>query len=329
MRAQWIVVGRHRAADQSRLRAREADAAVADRARRRSACRSRWRRRRIVAPRRQLAVGGHADRARPAGTCRSSAQRLSLALRRRTGRLGALAVEVMTDSQGSADVHRAPRRRSGSTGNRSSVIATPVGTDADNARARVLSITVNPANATRADGGVHGHAGDAGSRPAASPSTPRRRRTKASACTSCTYHVGLRRRRRPRPAAIVTHTFPSAGRFIVTLTAMDARARRQTAQQTVIVTAPTIRRAGGHVVAEPADRRAGGDIHGDRDGRAEPSHRVVSVHLGRRRRTARVRRVDSAHVLAGAVTIPLTLTVRDDLGQSSTSQRQSSPWPAV
>ena len=224
--------------------------------------------------------------------------------------------EVTTNSQGTATFTvTAPSQ--GSTGNSIVVVATPVGTNADNARARVLSIIVNPANAAAPTAAF-----------TFSPTTPEigqlvtfdasTTTDEGVACTSCafTWDFGSDGISTGR---IVTHTFTSAGSFIVRLTAVDSTgSASRVAQQTVVVTGTTIP-IGLAVTSSPATPIAKQAATFTATATAAPNHRIVSYQfVWGDGDTNNTNSPVIQHTYAQGGQYLLTLTVRDDLGQSST-----------
>jgi PKD repeat protein len=197
------------------------------------------------------------------------------------------------------------------------VVATPVGTNADNARARVLSIIVNPANAAAPTAAF-----------TVSPTTPEigqlvtfdasTTTDEGVACTSCafTWDFGSDGIATGR---IVTHTFTSAGSFIVRLTAVDSTgSASRVAQQTVVVTGTTIP-IGLAVTSSPATPIAKQAATFTATATAATNHRIVSYQfVWGDGDTNNTNSPVIQHTYAQAGQYLLTLTVRDDLGQSST-----------
>jgi len=244
-------------------------------------------------------------------------QRLSLALLSGAPVGAAISQsEVTTNSQGSATFTvTAPAQ--GSTGNSIVVVATPVGTNADNARARVVSITVNPANASAPTAAF-----------TFSPTTPEINQLvtfdastttdEGVACSSCafTWDFGSDGIATGR---IVTHTFTSAGPFVVKLTAVDSTgsASRQV-QQTVTVTATTIP-TGLAVTSSPAPPIAKQAATFTATATPAVNHRIVSYQFvwGDGDSNSQNSPVIQ-HTYSQGGNYLLTLTVRDDLGQTAT-----------
>jgi len=243
-------------------------------------------------------------------------ERLSLSLSGAPSGAAISQSEVTTNSQGTATFTvTAPSQ--GSTGNSIVVVATPVGTNADNARARVLSIIVNPANAAAPTAAF-----------TVSPTTPEigqlvtfdasTTTDEGVACTSCafTWDFGSDGIATGR---IVTHTFTSAGSFIVRLTAVDSTgSASRVTQQTVVVTGTTIP-IGLAVTSSPATPIAKQAATFTATATAAPNHRIVSYQFGwGDGDTNNTNSPVIQHTYAQGGQYLLTLTVRDDLGQSST-----------
>ena len=244
-------------------------------------------------------------------------ERLSLSLAGAPAGAAISQSEVTTNSQGTATFTvTAPSQ--GSTGNSIVVVATPVGTNADNARARVLSIIVNPANAAAPTAAF-----------TVSPTTPEigqlvtfdasTTTDEGVACTSCafTWDFGSDGISTGR---IVTHTFTSAGSFIVRLTAVDSTgSASRVAQQTVVVTGTTIP-IGLAVTSSPATPIAKQAATFTATATAATNHRIVSYQfVWGDGDTNNTNSPVIQHTYAQAGQYLLTLTVRDDLGQSSTA----------
>ena len=243
-------------------------------------------------------------------------ERLSLSLSGAPSGAAISQSEVTTNSQGTATFTvTAPSQ--GSTGNSIVVVATPVGTNADNAVARVLSIRVNPANAAAPTAAF-----------TFSPTTPEigqlvtfdasTTTDEGVACTSCafTWDFGSDGITTGR---IVTHTFTSAGSFIVRLTAVDSTgSASRVAQQTVVVTATTIP-IGLAVTSSPATPVAKQAATFTATATAATNHRIVSYQfVWGDGDTNNTNSPVIQHTYAQGGQYLLTLTVRDDLGQSST-----------
>lgn len=243
-------------------------------------------------------------------------ERLSLSLSGAPSGAAISQSEVTTNSQGTATFTvTAPSQ--GSTGNSIVVVATPVGTNADNAVARVLSIRVNPANAAAPTAAF-----------TFSPTTPEigqlvtfdasTTTDEGVACTSCafTWDFGSDGITTGR---IVTHTFTSAGSFIVRLTAVDSTgSASRVAQQTVVVTGTTIP-IGLAVTSSPATPVAKQAATFTATATAATNHRIVSYQfVWGDGDTNNTNSPVIQHTYAQGGQYLLTLTVRDDLGQSST-----------
>jgi PKD repeat protein len=224
--------------------------------------------------------------------------------------------EVTTNSQGTATFTvSAPSQ--GSTGNQVLVIATPVGTNADNTNPRSVSITVNPPNGTAPTAAF-----------TFSPTTPEIGQAvtfdastttdEGAACGSCAFFwdfggdgTGTGR--------VVAHTFTAAGSYIVRLTATDsAGTTGATVQQTVTVTAATIP-TGLSVVSSPSPPIAKQAATFTASATPAQNHRIVSYQFvwgDGDSNTSNSPVIQHTYSQGGQFL--LTLTVRDDLGQSST-----------
>jgi PKD repeat protein len=244
-------------------------------------------------------------------------QRLSLALGTGSPAGASLSQsEVTTNSQGNATFSvGAPAQ--GSTGNSIVVMATPVGTNADNSRARVLSISVNPSNASAPTPAfiVTPAAPEVGQVATFDASTTM---DEGAACNSCSY-VWNFGGDGTATGIVVTHVFSSGGGYQVTLTATDSAGTSGTRIQTVNVTAPSIP-TGLSVTASPAQPFAKQTATFTAAATASPNHRIVSYQFswGDGDTTSSATPVVQ-HTYSQSGQMLLTLTVRDDLGQSSTT----------
>jgi PKD repeat protein len=194
--------------------------------------------------------------------------------------------------------------------------ATPVGTGADNANTFVLSITALPTNSVA---------------PAAAftvtPAAPEvgqlvtfnalSSRDEGVSCPNCTFvwdfggdgtGTGM----------IVTHTFGVGGNYLVTLTVIDPAQSSGTTQQTVIVTAPGIP-TGVTVTSSPSPPIAGQPATFTATATPAANHRITSYEFiwGDGSTTSSGVPI-LQHTYSQGGSYPLTLTVRDDLGHSTT-----------
>jgi PKD repeat protein len=225
--------------------------------------------------------------------------------------------EVTTNAQGTATFSvSAPSQ--GSTGNSIVIVATPVGNNADNTRARILSISVNPPNV--------------GAPTAAftfSPATPEIGQVvtfdastttdEGVACNTCTFiwNFGGDGTATGR---VATHVFGAAGPYSVTLTAVDSvGTSSQPVSQTVTVTAATIPTITS-VTSSPNPPLAKQAATFTATATAAQNHRIVTYEFawgdGSSNNTSNSNVIQHAYSQSGNVL--LTLTVRDDLNQSST-----------
>jgi large repetitive protein len=224
--------------------------------------------------------------------------------------------EVTTNSQGTA-TFAVSAPSSGSMGNSILVIATPVGTNADNTTTRVMSIAVNPSNATA---------------PAAaftfSPASPDMGQTvtfdastttdEGATCNSCSFiwdfgdsTTGTGR--------VVTHVFGAAGTYTVTLTAIDSVGTTSTPVTHTVTIASTTIPTGVSVTASPNTPIAKQAATFTAAATAAPNHHIVSYQFiwgDGDSNTTSSNVIQHTYSQSGSYMI--TLTVRDDLGQSST-----------
>jgi PKD repeat protein len=224
--------------------------------------------------------------------------------------------EVTTNSQGTATFSvSAPT--SGSMGNSILIMATPVGTNADNANTRVMSIAVNPANATAPTAAF-----------TFTPASPDMGQTvtfdassttdEGATCISCSFiwdfgdsTTGTGR--------VVTHVFGAAGTHTVTLTAIDSVGTSSTPlTHTVTVSATTIP-TGLSVTASPNPPIAKQAATFTATATPAANHHIVSYQFiwgDGDSNTTSSNVIQHTYSQSGPYMV--TLTVRDDLGQSST-----------
>jgi len=224
--------------------------------------------------------------------------------------------EVTTNSQGTATFSvSAPT--SNSMGNSILIIATPVGTNADNTNSRVMSIAVSPANATAPTAAF-----------TFSPASPDMGQTvtfdassttdEGATCNSCSFiwdfgdsTTGTGR--------VVTHVFGAAGTYTVTLTAIDAVGTSSTPVTRSVTVASTTIPTGVSVTASPSTPIAKQAATFTAVATAAPNHHIVSYQFiwgDGDSNTTSSNVIQHAYSQSGSYMI--TLTVRDDLGQSST-----------
>ena len=224
--------------------------------------------------------------------------------------------EVTTNSQGTATFSvGAPT--SGSMGNAILVIATPVGTNAYNANARIMSIGVNPANATAPNAAFTW-----------SPPSPDMGQTvtfdassttdEGATCTSCSFvwdfgdsTTGTGR--------VVTHVFGAAGTYMVTLTATDSVGTSSTPVRQSVTVAGTTIPTNLSVTASPNPPIAKQAATFTATATAAANHHIVSYQFswgdGDTNSTSSP---VIQHTYSQSGSYLITLTVRDDLNQSST-----------
>ncbi len=228
--------------------------------------------------------------------------------------------EVTTDANGQATFSvNAPT--AGSTGNTILVIATPVGNNADNARSRQLSITVSPANT-----------GAPTARFTFTPTSPEVNQVvtfdalvaatptldEGVACNTCTFTWSFGDGG-TASGSLVRRSFANAGTYVVILTATDSLGNASTTQQTVTVTGTAIP-TGLSVTSSPATPLAKQPATFTASATAATNHRIVSYEFGwgdGEKTTISSNIIQHTYSLPGSFL--LTLTVRDDLNQSTTS----------
>jgi PKD repeat protein len=243
-------------------------------------------------------------------------QRITLALSSNAPQGASLsASEVVTGSTGQATFAvTAPVL--GSRGN-IVVTATPVGTNAGNAVGRVVQIIATPQNGTLPTAAF-----------TFSPTTPDVGQTvtfdasttqdEGVACTSCTFTWNFGGDG-TASGITTTHAFSSGGSFVVTLTATDSGGSSNTAQQTVTVSAPSIPTSVS-VTSSPSPAIAKQAATFTASATAATNHRIVSYQFvwGDGDSNTQASPVIQ-HTYSQSGSYLLTLTVRDDLGQSTTS----------
>ena len=243
-------------------------------------------------------------------------ERISLALGANAPAGASLsASEVVTGSTGQATFAvTAPML--GSTGN-ILITATPVGTNGGNAVSRVIQIIATPQNTTVPTAAF-----------SFSPSTPdigqvvtfnaSSTQDEGVSCTSCTFTWDFGGEG-TASGMIATHAFGSGGSYVVALTAADSGGSSSTARQTVTVSAPSIP-TGVSVTSSPSTPIAGQAATFTANATAATNHRIVSYQFiwgdgGSSTQASPV--IQHAYSQSGSYL--LTLTVRDDLGQSTTT----------
>lgn len=244
-------------------------------------------------------------------------QRLTIALGTGSPTGSALSQsEVTTDPQGNATFSvGAPTLAS--TGNSIVVMATPVGTNADNAHMRVLSISVKPENATIPTPAftVSPLIPEVGQVATFDASTTK---DEGAACNSCSYAWDFGGDG-TATGKVVTHVFSSGGAYQVALMATDSAGTTGTLIQTVNVTAPTIP-TGLSVAVSPIQPFAKQPATFTASGSPSPNHRIVSYQFSwGDGDTTNSSSPVVQHTYSQSGPMLLSLTVRDDLGQSSTT----------
>ena len=244
-------------------------------------------------------------------------QRLILSLGSNSAAGAALSsTEVTTNSQGTATFSvSAPT--SGSMGNSILIVATPVGTNADNTNTRVMSIAINPSNATAPTAAF--------TFSPASPDTGQSVTFDASStsdegatCTSCSFvwdfgdgSTGT--------GPIVTHAYAAAGTYTVTLIATDSVGTSSTPLTHTVTIRDTTIPTGLSVTAVPNPPIAKQAATFTATATPSANHHIVSYEFnwGDGDSTTTSSNVIQ-HTYSEARQYMITLTVRDDLGKSST-----------
>jgi PKD repeat protein len=224
--------------------------------------------------------------------------------------------EVTTNAQGNATFSVVAPTQS-SLGNSILVVATPVGTNADNTNSRTISILVSPSN---------------GAAPTAaftfSPASPDMGQTvtfdastttdEGAACTSCAFvwdfgdsTIGTGR--------VVTHVYGAAGTYTVTLTATDSLGSSSTPVTHTVTVAATTIPTGLSVTALPNPPIAKQAATFTATATAAANHHIVSYQFswGDGDSNSSSSPVIQ-HTYSQSGSYLITLTVRDDLNQSST-----------
>jgi PKD repeat protein len=221
--------------------------------------------------------------------------------------------EVVTGAGGQASFSvTAPV--SGSLGN-IVVTAIPIGTNADNGTPRIISIAATPANtsAPTAAFTFTPPAPEVGEVVTFDASTSR---DEGVACGTCTYIWNFGGEG-TATGIIAKHAFQAGGSYTVTLTLTDVGGSTGTVQQTVPVTAPGP--ASVSFTFSPAVPIAGQTATFTSTSVAANNHRIVSfVWTWGDGSTSTTVATTIQHTFDQAGTFPVTLTVRDDLGQSAT-----------
>jgi PKD repeat protein len=242
-------------------------------------------------------------------------QQIGLALAANAAEGSAIsASEVVTNSAGQATfLVTAPI--AGSTGN-ILVSAIPVGTNAGNAATHIVQIIASPQNSTVPQAAF-----------TFSPATPEIGQTvtfdasstqdEGVACKTCTFTWNFGGEG-TGSGMIVAHAFTAGGTYVVSLTAVDLSGSTKTTQQTVTVSAPSIPTSVS-VSVSPATPIAKQAATFTASATPATNHRIVSYEFtwgdgNSNTQTAAV----IQHTYSQSGSYLLTLTVRDDLGQSTT-----------
>jgi PKD repeat protein len=225
--------------------------------------------------------------------------------------------EVTTNSQGTATFSvSAPT--SGSMGNSILVVATPVGTNADNTSTRIMSIAVNPANATAPTAAF-----------TSSPASPDMGQTvtfdasstidEGATCTSCSFvwdfgdgSTGTGR--------ITTHAYGAAGTYTVTLVATDSVGTSSTPLTHTVTVSDTTIPTGLSVTSSPNPPIAKQAATFTAIATAAANHHIVSYQfIWGDGDTNNSSSPVIQHTYSQSGSYLVTLTVRDDLNQSATA----------
>ena len=224
--------------------------------------------------------------------------------------------EVTTNSQGTATFSvSAPT--SGSMGNSILIVATPVGTNADNTNTRVMSIAINPSNATAPTAAF-----------TFTPSSPDMGQTvtfdasttvdEGARCSSCSFIWDFGDST-TATGQVVTHVFGAAGTYMVTLTATDSVGTSSTPLRQPVTVAGTTIPTSVSVTASPASPIAKQAATFTANATAAANHHIVSYQFSwgdGDTNTTSSPVIQHTYSQSGSYLI--TLTVRDDLNQSST-----------
>jgi PKD repeat protein len=245
-------------------------------------------------------------------------QRLTLSLSGTSPNGSAISqAEVTTNSTGSATFSvTAPTQAS--IGDSITIFAVPIGTNADNARARSISILVTPTNSGAPTAAfVFSPASPDMGQPVtfdASTTTD-----EGAACTSCgfTWDFGDGSTGTGR---VVTHVFSAAGTYTVTLTAIDSVGTSSRPVTQAVTVASTTIPTNLTVTPSPNPPIARQAATFTATATAAANHHIVSYQFiwgdGDSSTTASA---VIQHTYSQSGQYLVTLTVRDDLNQSSTS----------
>jgi len=224
--------------------------------------------------------------------------------------------EVTTNSQGTATFSvSAPA--SGSMGNSILVIASPVGTDAYNTNTRVMAIAVNPSNAAAPTPLFTWN-----------PSSPDMGQTvtfdastttdEGARCTSCSFIWDFGDST-TGTGQVVTHVFGAAGTYAVTLIATDSVGTSSTPLRQSVTVAGTTIPTNLSVTSSPNPPIAKQAATFTATATAAANHHIVSYQFSwgdGDNNTTSSPVIQHTYSQSGSYLI--TLTVRDDLNQSST-----------
>ena len=247
-----------------------------------------------------------------------ASQRLILSLGSNSPAGAALSsTEVTTNAQGTATFSvSAPA--SGSMGNSILIVATPVGSNADNTHTRVMSIAINPSNATAPTAAF-----------TVSPASPDMGQAvtfdaslttdEGAACTSCSFvwdfgdgSTGSGR--------IATHAYAAAGTYTVTLIATDSVGTSSTPVTHTVTISDTTIPTGLSVTSSPNTPIAKQAATFTAIATAAANHHIVSYQFiwgdGDSNTTSSP---VIQHTYSQSGSYLITLTVRDDLNQSATT----------
>jgi PKD repeat protein len=240
-------------------------------------------------------------------------QRIALSLNANAPQGAALSQsEVTTGSTGTA-TFAVTAPVAGSLGD-ITVSATPVGTNASNATSRTIQIFANPENSTIPTAAF-----------TFSPATPDVGQTvtfnastttdEGVSCSSCNFFWDFGGDG-TATGVIATHAFSSGGAFVVKLTASDSGGSSGTTQQTVTVSAPSIPTS---LSVTPTTATAKLAQTFTASATPAANHRIVSYQFiwgDGDSNTQNSPVIQHTYQQSGSFL--LTLTVRDDLGQSTT-----------
>jgi large repetitive protein len=224
--------------------------------------------------------------------------------------------EVTTNSQGTATFSvSAPT--SGSMGNAILVIASPVGTDANNTNTRTMSIAINPSNATAPNALFTWNppSPDMGQTVTFDASTTT---DEGARCTSCSFIWDFGDST-TGTGQVVTHVFGAAGTYVVTLIATDSVGTSSTPLRQSVTVAGTTIPTNLSVASVPNPPIAKQAATFTATATAAANHHIVRYQFSWG--DGDTNTTSSAviqHTYSQSGSYLITLTVRDDLNQSST-----------